>query len=225
MDPIFSDKASLMLRHILQHPAEKWVVRDFEKELGVGRGWAAKVLASLREKSYLKGEARGRSAFAILRNREDLIQEWINNYSFSLNKTHFYYAATLSGLLPKVKEFFKRDTKENPYALALHTGANLITNFVNTETVYLYLHPENFKKVSLELRQALDLKELKKGGNVCLIEPYYKKSVFFGSQKIKGYPVVSSLQLYLDLYHFPERGIEHASYLKRIINEKGGQLA
>ena len=225
MNSIFSDKASLILRYILQHPDREWVVRDFEKELGVGRGWAAKVLASLREKSYLKGEARGRSAFAILRNREDLIQEWANNYSFSLNKTHFYYAATTSGLLPKIKEFFKREAKENSYALALHTGANLMTNFVNTQTIYLYLHSENFKKVSLELRQALDLKELKKGGNVCLIEPYYKKSVFFSSRKIKGYAVVSSLQLYLDLYHFPERGLEHAQYLKRVINEKGHQLA
>ncbi|MBI4388062.1 MAG: hypothetical protein HY582_03360 [Candidatus Omnitrophica bacterium] len=224
MKPIFSDKASLALREMLRFPTREWVVRDFEKELGIGRGWAARVLALLREKGYLKGEARGRGAFAVLRNREELIQEWIRDYDFTLNKTHFYYASD-TNLLPKIKQFFNRYTKEKAYALTLHTGANLMTNFVRTSTIYLYLDSKDFKRISLELRQTLDLKELKKGGNVCLIEPYYKKSSFFGLQKIKGYPVVSHLQLYLDLYHFPERGREHAEYLLRILKEKGKQLA
>ena len=85
MKPIFSDKASLVLRQMLCYPQQEWVVRDFEKELGVGRGWAGKVLAFLREKGYLKGEARGRAAFAVLRNREDLIQEWVRDYDFAMN--------------------------------------------------------------------------------------------------------------------------------------------
>lgn len=224
MKPIFSDKATLILREMLRNPKREWVVRDFEKELGVGRGWAAKVLALLREKGYLKGEARGRAAFAVLRNSEELIQEWVRDYDFALNKPHVYYTSD-ADLLPKVKQFFKGPALEKAYALTLHTGANRITNFVRTSNIYLYLASADFKKISLGLRQALDLKELKKGGNVYLIEPYYKKSVFFGFQKIKGYPVVSNLQLYLDLYHFPERGREHAEYLERLIKDKGNQLA
>lgn len=224
MKPFFSDKASLVLREMLRYPDRKWVVRDFEKELGVGRGWAAKVLALLREKAYLKGEARGRAAFAVLRNGDELIQEWVRDYDFVFNKRYVYYTSD-GDLLPKFKQFFNRRAKEKAYALTLHTGANLITNFVRTPNIYLYLNPADFKKVALELRQAFDLKELKKGGNIYLIEPYYKKSVFFGLQKIKGYPVVSHLQLYLDLYHFPERGREHAEYLERILKEKKVLLA
>lgn len=224
MKSIFSDKASLVLRQMLRYPHREWVVRDFEKELGVGRGWAGKVLALLREKGYLKGEARGRAAFAVLRNAEELIQEWTRDYDFALNKTHAYYTPD-ANLLTKIKQFFNRKAKEKAYALTLHTGANLITNFVRIPNIYLYLDPVDFKKVSLDLRQALDLKELKNGGNIYLIEPYYKKSVFFGLQKIKGHTMVSSLQLYLDLYHFPERGREHAEYLERRLKEKGDQLA
>lgn len=224
MKAVFSDKASLILREMLRYPNREWVVRDFEKELGVGRGWAAKVLALLREKGYLKGEARGRAAFAVLRNREELIQEWVRDYDFTLNKAHVYYTSDLN-LLPKIKRFFTSQAKEKTYAFTLHTGANLITNFVRTPNVYLYLAPADFKKTSLELRQALDLKELKKGGNVYLIELYYKKSAFSGLQKIKGYHAVSNLQLYLDLYHFSERGREHAEYLERILKDKGNQLA
>jgi len=224
MKPVFSDKASLVLRQMLRYPHREWVVRDFEKELGVGRGWAAKVLALLRGKGYLEGEARGRAAFAVLRNAEELIQEWVRHYDFALNKMHAYYTPD-AGLLPKIKQFFNRETKGKAYALTLHTGANLITNFVRSPNIYLYLDPADFKNVRLGLRQALDLKELKSGGNVYLIEPYYKESVFFGLQKVKGYPVVSYLQLYLDLYHFPERGREHAEYLERVVKEEGKQLA
>jgi hypothetical protein len=72
---------------------------------------------------------------------------------------------------------------------------------------------------------ALDLKELRNGGNVHLIYPYYKRSVFHGARKIKGYNVVSNLQLYLDLFHFPARGREHADYLLKILKEKGEHLA
>lgn len=225
MKPIFSDKASLVLREMLRYPHRKWVVRDFEKELGVGRGWAAKVLVLLREKGYLKGKARGRASSAVLRNSEELLQEWIRDYDFVLNKTHVYYAPDSHKLLPKIRRFFNQFPKKVPYAFTLHTGANLITNFVRIPNVYLYLAPLDFEKKSPELRQALDLKELKKGGNVYLIEPYYKKSIFFGLQKIKGYPVVSNLQLYLDLYNFPERGREHAEYLERILKEKGHSIA
>ena len=74
---------------------------------------------------------------------------------------------------------------------------------------------------SEEIRQRLELKELVKGGNIHVIRPYYKNGVFFNTQKIKKYRVVSNLQLYLDLYHFQPRGREHAEYLKKSLKEKG----
>ena len=83
---------------------------------------------------------------------------------------------------------------------------------------------EKFKNASLDLRQSLDLKELKKGGNIYLIKPYYKNTAFFNTQTIKGYNVVSDLQLYLDLYHFPQRGRDHAEYLLKTLKEEGKNI-
>ncbi len=77
----------------------------------------------------------------------------------------------------------------------------------------------------MDLRQTLDLKELKRGGNFYLIRPYYKNSVFFNNQKVKGYNVVSDLQLYLDLYNFPQRGRDHAQYLLKTLKEEGKRFA
>ena len=80
------------------------------------------------------------------------------------------------------------------------------------------------KGIEREDRHAVVLKELKNGGNVCFIKPYYKNSVFLHKQDIKGFSVVSDLQLYLDLYHFPQRGREHADYLLKVLKEKGVEL-
>ncbi len=99
-----------------------------------------------------------------------------------------------------------------------------MTSFVMTDQVYLYFAPDNWKKEILDLRQQLDLKELVSGGNINIIRPFYKNSAFYNLQTVKGYKVVSNLQLFLDLFHYKPRGREHAEYLQQYLNEKGKQL-
>lgn len=220
MRTIFSDKATIVIRAMLSQPEKKWVARDFEKEFGVGRARAAAVLSILRKKGFVGGIRSGRLAYSILLNKKALLEEWLKFYNFELNKIHLYYSA-YEDVLPRLKDYFGTKKLTDRYALTLHTGANFITNYVNTQTVYCYLKDEDFNEVSLDLRQALNLKELRKGGNFYLLRPYYKNGVFFNNKKIKGYNIVSPLQLYLDLYNFPQRGREHARYLLKILKEKG----
>ena len=219
---IFSDKATVIIRAMLTQPKRKWTVRDFEKEFNVGRSRAAQVLAELRKKGFVGGIASGRQAYSQLTDKEGLVKEWLQIYKFELNENYLYYSE--ENILKKMKTFFQNKKWDDKYALTLHTGANLLTNYVNTPVLYCYLDNNHFKDMSLEIRQSLDLKELKAGGNVCFIKPYYKNSVFLHKQNIKGFPVVSNLQLYLDLYHFPQRGRDHADYLLKVLKEKGVEL-
>jgi len=220
MTNIFSDKATIIIRAMLSQPNKKWVARDYESEFGVGRARAAAVLSSLRKRGFIGGIRSGRLAYNVMQNSKILLDEWLKFYNFEMNKIYLYYSAPHDAVL-RLKKYFA--AKKNPcgYALTLHTGANLITNYVNNQTVYCYLKGDAFDDVSLDLRQSLDLKELKNGGNFCLIKPYYKNGVFLDNQTIKGYNVVSSLQLYLDLYHFPQRGRDHAQYLLKTLKEEG----
>ena len=222
MKSIFSDKATVIIRAMLSEPKRQWTVRDFEKEFNVGRSRAAQVLAELRKKGFVGGVASGRLAYSQLTDREGLIKEWLRVYSFEFNENHLYFSE--DDILKKMKSYLQNKKWDDKYALTLHTGANLISNYVNTLVTYCYLDSELFKEMSLEIRQALNLKELKTGGNVCFIKPYYKNSVFLHKQEIKDFPVVSNLQLYLDLYHFPQRGREHADYLLKVLKEKGVEL-
>jgi len=224
MKILLGDKANIIIRAMLSQPDKKWVARDFEKEFGVGRARAATVLSELRAKGFAGGVRSGRLAHSMLQNKEELLEEWLKVYKFELNTAHLYYS-TREDILPRLKEYFSGKKEPDKYALTLHTGANLITSYVNTQTIYCYLPAENFKNTSLDLRQALDLKELKTGGNFYLIKTYYKTAAFINTQTIKGYHVVSDLQLYLDLYHFQQRGRDHAEYLLKTLKEEGRSIA
>lgn len=224
MKILLGDKANIIIRAMMSQPDRKWVARDFEKDFGVGRARAATVLSELRAKGFVAGVRSGRLAHSVLQNKEELLEEWLKVYKFELNEAHLYYSPR-EDILTRLKEYFAGKKAPNKYALALHTGANLITGYVNTQTIYCYLPADNFKSASLDLRQALDLKELKTGGNFYLINPYYKSAAFFNTQVIKGYNVVSDLQLYLDLYHFPQRGRDHAEYLLKTLKEEGKSIA
>jgi len=219
MKNIFADKASLVLRKMLKDSERRWVVRDFTGPGGVSLGMSQEVLKAMEKKGYIERVKKGPNSYAILTNKEKLISDWLEEYSFDQNVIDTYYSAN-KNILNK----FRKILKENQYALTLHTGANLITSFVRTEEIFIYMNLKDRKKDISDIRQKLDLKELVKGGNIHLIHPFYKNSVFLKTQKIKGYTVVSNLQLYLDLYNFQPRGREQAEHLKNILEEKGRNL-
>ncbi|MBK8574311.1 MAG: hypothetical protein IPN90_01070 [Elusimicrobia bacterium] len=224
LNRVFNDKASLVLRAMLENPEREWVVRDFVNELSLGRGWVASVMAALRQKGFLKGKARGRAAGSFLRNPRELVQEWTHHYRMEHNPVQVYYTSD-THILPRLKAVLQKVGQEQSYALTLHSGANLITHHVQDPNLYVYLSAAHYSSLVSNLRLALGLKELKQGGNVYFFRPSYRFSIFPGIQKIAGYPVVSNLQLYLDLFHFPARGREHAEYLDRILKEKGQSFA
>ena len=216
---IFTDKASLVLKKMLKDPERRWVVRDFTGPGGVSLGMSQEILKAMEKKGYIERVKKGPNSYTILTNKEKLISDWLKEYRFDLNIIDTYYSAN-KNILNK----FKKVLKENQYALTLHTGANLLTSFVRTEEIFIYMNFKNWEKDILEIRQKLDLKELVRGGNIHLIYPFYKNSVFFNTQKIKGFTVVSNLQLYLDLYNFQPRGREQAEYLRNLLEEKGRNL-
>lgn len=213
---IFADKATLVLRKMIRDPDKKWIVRDFVGPEGVSLGMAQNVLEAMERKGYIERVKKGPESYSLLTNRQGLIKDWLEKYRFEMNVIDSYYTPA-KDITKKIKEILK----ESQYAFALHTGANLITHFVRTDHIYVYLITKTWDKDILKIRQKLELKELVRGGNIHFVSPYYKKSLFSHFQRIKGYRVVSNLQLYLDLYNFQPRGRAHADYLKKILEEKG----
>ncbi|MBF0595224.1 MAG: hypothetical protein HQL22_09675 [Candidatus Omnitrophica bacterium] len=213
---IFADKATLILRKMLRDPDRQWVVRDFNGPQGVSLGLAQQVLETMARQGYAERVKKGPDSYTVLSDAEELIKAWTTAYSLESNEAYTYYTHD-EQILKKIKSALK----DRAYALTLHTGANLLTSYVKTDHVYLYLDATHWEKDVLSIRQQLDLKELVQGGNIHFIRPFYKTTVFNGKRMVEGYPVVSNLQLFLDLYHFQPRGREHAEFLKEQLEEKG----
>jgi hypothetical protein len=216
---IFADKATFILRRMLSNPGKKWVTRDFIGENGVSLGMAQALLEVMARKGYIERIKRGPESFSVLTNSQELVEDWTKAYSFELNDIHTYYSPD-KNIISKLKDYLKN----KQYCLTLHSGANLITSYVVTDNLYVYFSPDNWEKELLDLRQQLDLKQLVRGGNIQIIRSVYKNSVYYNAQMIKGYKVVSNMQLYLDLYQFKPRGKEHAEYLKNQLEENGKNL-
>jgi hypothetical protein len=209
---LFADKASIVIRMMLQNPDREWVVRDFSSTDLLSIGLAQEALQSMEIKGYIERIKKGPKSFSVLTNPEKVINDWLKWYHFEKNEIDSYYSPD-ENILKRLKSVLK----EQDYALTLHSGANLITSFVRTKDIYLYVETENWEKDILSIRQSLGLKELVRGGNINFIDPFYRNSIFNEIQIIEDCPVVSNLQLYLDLYHFQPRGREHAEYLKDIL--------
>jgi hypothetical protein len=216
---IFADKATFILRKMLQDPDKKWVVRDFTRTGEVSLGLAQEVLETMDIEGYVERVKKGPESYTVLTEAGRLLDSWLQAYNFEMNEVETYYTHE-KDVLKRLKSILMEDQ----YALTLHTGANILTSFVKDDNVYLYLNTPSWDKDVLEIRQRLDLKELVRGGNMHFIRPRYKGSVFFNARTVKGYRVVAPLQLFLDLYHFQPRGQEHAEYLKTHLEDKGKDL-
>ena len=216
---IFSDKASLVLRTMFAQPEKKWVIRDFTEKLPLSIGFVAEIISEMDQGGYIERVKKGSLSYSVLTNKKRLIRDWNNYYSIGSNKIELYYNENLH--LSQIKDFFSHKNLESSYALTLHSGGNLMTSLVSTNNAYFYLKGSLSEKQRLELKQQLNLKQLVKGGNIFIINPYYKKSIFETVREIDGYTVVSDLQLYLDLFHFNPRGREHAEFLENHLFNQG----
>jgi hypothetical protein len=190
----------------LEEPERKWTTLDFVP-LGVSKGLASIVLARAEALGYVERVSKGPESYSRLIRKEKLLKDWLAAYSFEKNlQTYFYYPKPD---FPKVCiQYLER--KKISYALTLFSASRLIETYVKDDRHFLYidLERDQFIPFLKEMELQTGLLKLVTGGNVCFAMPFYRGSVFRDSKKLKGYRVVSDLQLYLDLMGFPPVGPE-----------------
>ena len=221
---IYSDKSSLILRAMLKDPKRKWKIPDFQK-IGVSFGLTNLVLNRAESLGFVNRVRIGPGSYSVLSNkREELLNDWINNYSFSKN-LHTYYYSHDKNILKECKKYFEEKNIE--YSLTLYSASRLISPYVKDERSFIYvgIKPEEAEQFLNNIVSRYDLKKLIKGGNLCFAIPFYGSSVFKESRKVKGFNLVSNLQLYLDLVGFPPTGIEEALQLKEYWQKAGEEIA
>ncbi|MBU0986925.1 MAG: helix-turn-helix domain-containing protein [Proteobacteria bacterium] len=204
-DP-FSDKASLILRAILKSGERLWGVRELAQPTNLNPGYVSRMAQELERRNYI---TRVNSKLK-LRDPEGILDDWIRSYSLRKNKTfrYFFMAASSADVIEGLRGLEIPDNIN--YALGVQGGASLVAPYAVFKEVHIYV---GNKKSLAYFEKQLNLREAEQGANLVLMLPYYKHSVFYDSRIVQGLRVVSDIQLYLDLYRYPFRGLEQAGHL------------
>lgn len=204
-DP-FSDKASLILRAILKSGEYLWGVRELAQATNLNPGYISRMARELESRNYI---TRVNSKLK-LRDPEGILDDWVRNYNLRKNTTfgYFFMAANSAKILEKIRSLEIPDGVD--YALSVQAGASLIAPYSVFQEVHMYVTDE---KAHAYFEKELNLNKADQGANFVLMLPYYKHSVYYDSRTVKKLRVVSDIQLYLDLYGYPIRGLEQAEHL------------
>jgi hypothetical protein len=216
---IFGDRSSLVLRALLREPEKKWTLSELAKE-GVSLGLASDVLSRAETLGYVERLAKGPESYTHLIRKEDLLAGWIKAYSFEQNN-HEYFLSSDKNFIKNCAGYLRR--KKKRFAFTGYSASRLISPYVKDDRHFIYLDADRgeFRAFLKEAESGLHLYKLVHGGNICFTAPFYRSSVFKKSRIIRGYPVVSNLQLYLDLMTFPPTGPEEAGHLVSDFKKKG----
>lgn len=206
----YSDKASIILRVLMNEPSRRWKVREIARAGHINPGWVSRVVNSLVERGLI--EFNRQTGIALLRG-EDMLKEWADIYDWHRNRFYHYYCHALDfrEILDKISRLNLRGDKM--VALGFQAGAYLVSPYSAFNQVHLLLDGSSCDVIRPDIERQLGLESRKEGANLILVRPYYKYSALFGARKIKDWWVVSDVQLYLDLNKYPVRGQEQAEHL------------
>ncbi len=198
----FSDKASLVPRALIAGGPRRGI-RAVAEVVDLSPGYVSKVVQELERRGYA---ARLKDGIA-LRHGEELLTDWVAAYRRRTVEAREYFVPASSA--DAVMEAFRRCPAQlrDACALTLQAGASLVHPYAEFDSVEVYIRSG---EAGDELAEALGAREVERGANLRLSEPYYRVSAFYGARIVDELLVVSDLQLWLDLYDYPQRGGEQA---------------
>lgn len=220
---IFEPKATRVLRALLIDPQRNWTIRGLAEEVEISPGYAHAVVSTLIDLGYV---ARTEHYKIKMVNPTVLLKRWAAYHQYDRINTFLEYYT----FEREVERFIQQlsNISNSNYALTALAGASLIAPHVRPVDIHMYIKK---KDEATTLAKTLNLQPIPKGGNVKFVVPY-DEGVFYGQQAaniwisdqvVSGVNVVSNVQLFVDLYNYPARGLEAAEHLYERIVEKWGK--
>jgi hypothetical protein len=209
-DP-FADRSSLVLRILLEpiHADRVWGVRELADAAGVGPATVTRSVRELERYEVVDVRRSGRDSEIRLTDPKALFSLWTGAYEWTRNQSVAVHAP-----IGDPMRFLKRSKgifETHRWALTLQAGASLVAPHATWERVHIYLDVRKPNEL-LEFAREQEW-PVADDGRLVLLKPYYRDSVWHGRRTADGLPLVSGLQLVLDLWNYPLRGREQAEHL------------
>jgi hypothetical protein len=208
---LFAPTSSRIARALLIDPKRQWQARELAAETDVSLGQTYIVIDALTQEEFI---AKTPNATIELKDPAALLDAWKQVYpTYETQRYSFFsYERSYTDIVTAILG----QGQKNPLAFSHFSGAGFVAPFIRgLAKAQLYV---GSKEDIESLQVALNLQPVDSGPNVELFVPY-DKGVFYGRQTIKDgqlgeVPVVSNIQLYMDLFNNPARGEEQATHLR-----------
>jgi hypothetical protein len=199
---LYGPKSERVLRVLFDGRSRPWRVVPLAEEARVSTGTVSIVRNLLLEREWARETDMGLE----LTQPERLLKDWAVAWGRRRQRPRSYFTLlTLAEAEARMAAFAERQAR--PFALTGTAGAwrrAPMTRYIRTQAYW--------EGDPAELANAVELKATDAGANVHILEAR-DEGVFFRLEKIDGIPIVSPLQLYLDLQGDPARGEEAADHL------------
>jgi hypothetical protein len=210
----FSDRASLVVRAMLEAPGKPWSATVLAKAAGVSIPTVSLVAEGLRRLELLSPPT-GRRGAMMLDDPAAVIVQWSRRYDWRQNPS-VAFAAPIGHpdqFLKRLAATLGSSVKRRRWALTLQAGASFIAPHAHWDIFHAYVDVESVDQL-IEIGSQAGW-PLSPTGRLVLMQPRYRTSVWYHAEEVRGLPVVSRTQLVLDLWHYPVRGLEQAEVIMR----------
>lgn len=205
----FAPKSARVTRVLLLEPSRWWRQRDLVQTTGLDDGSVSRIVGRLDQELLLEHRERE------LRPRDAglLLDAWAHDYRFD---RHHILRCHMSGSGIDVARGLGKtlDSLAIRHAFTGLPAAWVIDHFSSFRLTTVYVDSDPH-----DVADELGARQNSAGANVQLVSPD-DVGVFIGEQQHDGLNCVSSVQVYLDLQHLPERAQEAAEHLRpRLLQE------
>lgn len=209
---VFSNKSSLILFWLLvkhKHFKEDgFSINELSRVVGLSIGLVHRVIHQLEYQGIVISKGLRTNKKFFLKSADKILIDWVKNYNLIKKvKTKGYYFAGVN------REF-------NFYKLglfpALHTAAAELFKIKSTNILAKEYYLLDWSKIDLIIKELM-LEELDRGYEFLLIKPYYSELLNKVNRQdsendwLQAYSILT----FLDLCHFPLRGVEQAEVMFR----------
>jgi len=213
---LFADRSSVLVRRLLEDGKLCGGVRRLAAELGVSAGLASRLLARLKDEGFVaEGDGGLRLADAA-----GLLDEWRVDYQRrarrQFERRMYLHAPEVATVMRRLASAAGRADLP-PWGLSFHAGASLVAAYAFFSEVHVLLGGDVWEQSAERFGRAAGLVPATAEANVILVQPCYAHSWSHGVRRIGELPVVSDVQLFLDLSVYPRRGAEQAERVREHI--------
>lgn len=199
----FAPKSARVTRTLLIAPQRWWRQKDLAESTHLDDGRVSRIVRRLDADRLLERDG------TLLRPRDPalLLDAWADDYRFDRHDMVLGHAS--GGSIELARDLSTRLTDlAIDHALTGLPAAWLLDGYAGFRLTTIYVQGD-----PRDAADQLELRREARGANVQLIGPE-DEGLFAGRQTLDELPVVSPVQIYLDLLHLPERAREAAEHLR-----------